>query len=76
LGTPSREDVFEMNPDYDESESNSFPLIMASPWTAVFPHQYEEELNVQSFLFLFFLLLFLLLLLLLLIPCLDFLCVN
>lgn len=48
LGTPSREDVFEMNPDYDEAESNSFPLIMASPWTAIFPSSPAPLIHLLS----------------------------
>ncbi len=36
LGTPSQEDVEEMNPKYDMKEYSKFPKIKATPWKNVF----------------------------------------
>jgi glycogen synthase kinase 3 beta len=36
LGTPSKNQIYEMNPEYNESK---FPTIKAFPWTKVFKHK-------------------------------------
>ncbi|KAA8588052.1 hypothetical protein FQN60_001246 [Etheostoma spectabile] len=40
LGTPTREQIREMNPNYTEFK---FPQIKAHPWTKVFPAAYPPE---------------------------------
>jgi hypothetical protein len=36
LGTPNREEVNLMNPEYEDYKK--FPVIKAKQWNAVFPH--------------------------------------
>ena len=44
LGTPSQEDVEEMNPKYDMKEYNKFPKIKMTPWKNVpFPHNSASQ---------------------------------